>query len=201
MPELSIGQLLLFSVFVVPGAISAKIYEMKFATTHKKLAEILPETIVFSIVNYAILFWAIDYALMENTLQNQALYSYGIMIFCLFVAPIIWPFLLFFALSLLVEKLRLLPPQEMTSWDYFFNRKARQKGAYVILQLNDNTYVGGIYGANSFASSFPDPGHIFLETLMEVDENGYLTGNKLDGVGMLLRPEDYKNVKVAYESS
>ncbi|MCI0564396.1 MAG: DUF6338 family protein [Nitrososphaera sp.] len=199
MPELSVEQLLLVAVFIVPGAISAKVYEMKFATKRKNLAEILPETIVFSIVNFSLLFWAIDYALRAETIQNETVFSYLIILACLFVAPVMWPFILFLVLKFLIEKLKWLPAQEMTSWDYFFNREAREKGVFVILRLSDDSYVAGIYGANSFASSFPDPGHIYLETLMEVNGDGYLTGRRLEGVGMLLRPGDYKSVKVAFE--
>jgi hypothetical protein len=95
MPELSVPTLLLFAAFVVPGAISLQIYKLKVPSPDRTLQERLLEAVVFGTVNFALLYWAIAYALAEHTMRNRPVLSYLVLVLCLFVAPTIWPFILF----------------------------------------------------------------------------------------------------------
>jgi vacuolar-type H+-ATPase subunit I/STV1 len=194
MPELSVSNLLLFAAFVVPGAVSLQVYRLKVSTPHQTLKENLIESVVFSVVNFALLYWLIVYAISDEIIREHPLQSYGIIVFSFFVAPAVWPFLLVTILRRL-EGLRLIQPQANTSWDYYFNQLRR--GSYVIVHLHDGSYVGGKFDEASYASGYPDSGHLFLEELWEVGNDGNFTGKALTGQGVILRPTDYKYVRVS----
>ena len=62
--------------------------------------------------------------------------------------------------------------------------------------LTDDTVVGGIFGQNSYASSFPEPGHLYIQELWEIDSAGRFVKQEIGSPGILLRPNDYRYVKV-----
>lgn len=194
MPELTISNLLLFAAFVVPGAVSLQVYRLKVSLPDHALKDNLLEAIVFSIVNFAILWFFIDYATNEKNIRENPLISYLILLLSFFVAPIIWPFILVAALRKM-EKLRWIQPRAKTGWDHFFNNL--QQGCYIIVQLNDGSYIGGRFGTASHASGYPNPGNLFIEELWEVGEDGNFTGSRLQGQGVILRASDYKYVRVS----
>jgi hypothetical protein len=94
-----------------------------------------------------------------------------------------------------MERWRWIQPRARTSWDHYFN--SLKRGSYIIVHLNDGNYVGGKYGRASHASSYPDPGHLFLEEIWEVGADGNFTGVVEKGQGVLLRPTDYKYIRVS----
>jgi vacuolar-type H+-ATPase subunit I/STV1 len=168
-PELNISALLLFAAFVVPGAVSLQVYRLKISTRDQGLRENLIEAIVFSVVNFALLYWLMVYAISQEILDRQPITSYLILMFTFFVAPAIWPFVLV-AILKLMERFRLIQPRANTGWDHYFNNLRR--GSYGIIHLHDGSYVGGKFGQASYASGYPDSGHLFLEELWEVGADG-----------------------------
>lgn len=58
-------------------------------------------------------------------------------------------------------------------WDHAFGRV---REGWVRVQFADGRWLGGWYGARSFASSHPDPRELFVEEAWVVDEDGAFTG-------------------------
>ncbi|MBW0252697.1 DUF6338 family protein [Cellulomonas sp. PS-H5] len=58
-------------------------------------------------------------------------------------------------------------------WDHAFGRVG---DGWVRVQLADGRWLGGWYGARSFASSHPDPRELYVEEAWVLDENGAFTG-------------------------
>lgn len=194
MPELTISNLLLFAAFVVPGAVSLQVYRLKVSLPDQGLKDNLLEAVVFSIVNFALLWFLIGYATEEENIRDNPLLCYSILLLSFFVVPIVWPFVLV-AILRQMEKLRWIQPRAKTGWDHFFNNL--QQGCYIIAQLNDGSYIGGRFGTASHASGYPNPGNLFIEELWEVGEDGSFTGVVLQGQGVILRATDYKYIRVS----
>ena len=194
MQELSISHLLLFSAFVVPGAVPLQIYRLKVPSVEQSLKDNILEDMVFGIANFSILYFPIIYVISEGGMRSNPVASYVILMICFFSAPILWPFMLFNFIKLL-EKARLIRARAKTSWDSYFGRL--QRGCFIIVHMNDGTYVGGKFDVLSYASSYPNPGHLFIEELWEVDQDGVFTGKIFVGEGVILRPTDYKYLRVS----
>jgi Family of unknown function (DUF6338) len=75
-----------------------------------------------------------------------------------------------------------------TAWDHAFRDR---ETCFVRVRLKDGTWVGGWYGKNSYASSFPHPAELYLESARVMALDGAF-GPKVPGtVGLRLRAEDF----------
>lgn len=193
MAGLSIDYLLAFALFVLPGAISMYIFGLLVAQGDRLLKDRILEAICFSLLNFALCFWPIQFLFREGFLREYPLGAWLIALATLVIAPMIWPFaahrLLRFA-----EARRLIAPQARTAWDDFFD--AQRSGVWMQVILTDDTVVGGIFGQNSYASSFPEPGHLYIQELWEIDSAGRFVKQEIGSPAILLRPNDYRYVKV-----
>ena len=194
LPELSFSYILLIAAFVVPGAISVFVYGLIQPGQDRTLKEIYLETIVVSILNFIVLFWPIYYAISPNQILSNPAQTWIILILCLVIAPTIWPILLHYALEKL-NRYGLVITGSKTAWDDFFRLHAG-KGCWVIARLKTGEKVGGRVSKNSFASSFPREGHIYVQELWDVDAEENLVQERPGPSGIILRPDDYEYVKV-----
>lgn len=80
------------------------------------------------------------------------------------------------------------------SWDYLFFTLQKAGGSYVILELRDGSYVYGLWGTKSFASSGRRGGEndIFLEETYANSE--FIDSN---GSGCLIHQSDIRTIDVA----
>jgi hypothetical protein len=81
-----------------------------------------------------------------------------------------------------------------TAWDWFFSERA--DNYYVRLHLKSGEKVGGYYGENSFATSFPHEQEVYLEEAWRLDEDGNFT-EQIEGTkGTLVRKDDYTLLEI-----
>ncbi|MFE9687145.1 DUF6338 family protein [Streptomyces sp. NPDC006285] len=74
-----------------------------------------------------------------------------------------------------------------TAWDHVF----RDRGAsFIRARLKDGTWVGGWYGCESYATSYPQPAELYLQSTWRMAPDGSFVG-RVDGTsGLYLRAED-----------
>ncbi len=70
-----------------------------------------------------------------------------------------------------------------TSWDYRFGLN---ESLWVLVTFHDGSRVGGIWGSNSFASSYPNEPDLYIETVFELNENGGFLEPKQRSAGILI---------------
>ena len=71
----------------------------------------------------------------------------------------------------IATKLRLrLVHNTPTSWDWRFARC--ETARFVMVTLTDGAKFAGIFGVNSFASTDPTERELYIEEMMDLDENG-----------------------------
>ena len=75
-----------------------------------------------------------------------------------------------------------------TAWDYFFGRRER---VFVLVQLKNGSKIGGYYGFQSYAASFPTEGEIYLEAVSRVDEDGKFKEPVNRSRGVIIRKDQY----------
>ena len=144
----NLNSLALFIMFVIPGFISIKIYELIVPTCHRSSAHLVVDAIAYSCVNYAILAWPI--VQLESTdirITHLNWYAFSWMVI-LFIAPVMWAF--FWKWLRIMEFFQKnMPHPTERPWDYvFFQRQSY----WVKATLKNGMKVGGLYGENSFAS-------------------------------------------------
>lgn len=155
----------LFLVFIVPGFVSLKVWDLLVPGERRGLDNSLIDLVAYSALNFAALAWLIA-PLLGRQLSQTASYFAIAAVFLLFPAmwPMLWKWL---RTRKWVGRYTVHPLAR--PWDYVFSRRER---AWVIVHMKDSSVIGGRFDAHSFASSWPAPEQIYLEELWELDAAG-----------------------------
>lgn len=189
MEVLTKGNLVAFMAFVLPGFLSMKVFGLLHPTDRIKLKDNVLEAISFSLVNFVIMIWPISNIVKAQEITFSV---YAMIIAVFFIFPLILPVILHVILNLLAAKGKILQ-RSTTAWDEFFLRRAE---CWVIAHLKDGRRIGGWFGTNSYASLYPNQGHLYIEELWELDENGSFQRSIPASKGAILRPGDYDLVEL-----
>jgi hypothetical protein len=75
-----------------------------------------------------------------------------------------------------------------TAWDHAFGNR---EPCFVRVRLKDGNWAGGWYGDRSYASSYPHPADLYLESARVMGPDGTF-GERVRGTaGLRLRAEDF----------
>ena len=154
-----LDKLYLFIIFVVPGFVSLKTYELIFPHGIVDSSKQIVDAVAYSCINYAILIVPIIIVENSNAVINSPKLYLAFYLFVLLVSPILiviaWKFL---RLTQFAQKNA--PHPTAKPWDYVF---AQRKSYWVKVVLHNGTIIGGLYSGKSFASSAPACEQIYLE--------------------------------------
>lgn len=144
----------------------------------------------YSAVNFVVLLplivWSIDGAAARPVLRWLSA------VLVLIGFPVLWPILLrtLFKWGWLSRRIQVPYP---TPWDYFFELR---EPVFVLAHLRNHELIGGYWGRNSYAGSFPNDGDIYVEAVYKVDRNGRFGDPLPDTRGMLLRKTEYSYIEL-----
>jgi len=116
---------------------------------------------------------------------------FAVLVF-LIALPVLWGFVLHQVLVFL-ERKGVIFNRHRTAFDSFF---AKKKPCWVHVELQDGTNIIGLFGEESFASSYPNSGQLYLERVLRYTEDGEIDGDLDRSLGLILRPEDYKYLEL-----
>lgn len=104
----------------------------------------------------------------------------------------LWPFALvaLFKSDQIARRIQIPYP---TAWDFFFDRR---ESSFFLVHLNNGALLGGYYGSDSYAGSYPNDGDIDLEAVYDVDEAGHFGEPVVNTRGVLLRKEQYSYIEL-----
>jgi hypothetical protein len=182
----------LFLLAVFPGLVSTTIYRLIMPARSLDWGNALVQGLFYSAVNFVLglpfLFWLV---LGRDPLQHPARYSIAAVLL-LFVTPIIWPLILvaIFKSKRLARRIQIPYP---TAWDFFFDQR---EAGFALVHLSSGKLLGGYWGGNSYAGSFPNDGDIYLEAVYAVDEAGVFGDPMPNSRGVLLRKEQYSYIEL-----
>lgn len=191
METFTINEIILFLIFFVPGFISMKVYNLFRANDKINFSESIGEVVSYSAINFAILS-SLIFLIHRGGFMNSHPFWYVFFCFIiLFVAPILWP-IIFIKITAHRKVKKYILSQEKTAWDYIF---AKKKGFWVIVNLKSGDRIAGVYGSDSFASSYPNKQQIYLEQQWSVNEKGKFLKVKNRTSGVLLLGDDIKSIE------
>jgi hypothetical protein len=194
--DLSLERLFLFASFVFPGFVSIMAHRLRLPQKETLLKDQMLEAVAFSLINFALVVWPAYQLTWPVNEQPKWWHSWLAVLLAFAVSPF---FLGWTSVSL--RKWAALRgwviAAEKTAFDWAFGS---QRGCWIKVRLNDDSWVGGRFDkiTNSFASAFPEPGHLFIGQLWGLDDTGNFTEPLKDAPGLVLRPTDYKYVYVYF---
>lgn len=175
MPNWEINQLVLFLLFIIPGFITMKTYELLVPSSYKETAKQIIDVIAYSCMNYAILF---SYIIMIEKLHrnNEYTFLYYIVYLVVFlIGPITWAFLWKYLRESNIFQ-DYIPHPIHKAWDYVFSKR---KSYWVKVTLKNGHVLGGLYSSKSFSSSEPAPTEIFLQESWIINDKGGFERKKM----------------------
>ena len=189
---LNIDSVRLFIVLVFPGLISMKIYRLLMPARPVDWSNALVEGLFYSIINFALFLPLIIPIHLNNFPSDHPIWYAICGVAILLVGPILWPIVLtqIFRSKLLIGRLQIPYP---TSWDYFFDKR---EPVFLLIHLNDGKMIGGYFGTDSYATSFPNHGDIYLQLVFKVNDDGTFDKPIEDTKGLLIRKEEYTYLEI-----
>ncbi len=185
-------KIFLVILFVIPGFISIKTYELLYPGQIKESSKQIVDAVAYSCINYAFLFTPIYWFLHSGLWDRFPIVGYVGFLFVLFGAPVLW--VLIWKWFRESKWLRKQVPHHPTvkPWDYVF---AQEKPYWVKVTLKDGTVIGGKYAYNSFVSSSPAEEQIYLEETWVVNEQGGFERSKQDTAGVIILNSEMSHIE------
>ena len=183
-----VDQLVLFIMFVIPGFISLKVYDLLAYSHREKTTEAIIDAVAYSSLNYALLaapIWLVEHF----NVQSCHPVWYSIFYACvLFLFPAIWAWLWHKLRNSQMFQNKMKHPIDKP-WDYLFSQR---RPYWVKVVMKDGTVVGGKYAENSFASSNPAKEQIYLEESWIIKDSGGFERPKIRTEGILILEDEIK---------
>lgn len=186
--------MLIFLVFVIPGFVALKAYEMFVPGGARTGAVKVIDAVAYSCVIYAVLgvplYWLLtsEWAAKNPTGIMIALISvfFGVPV----AAAAVWR---------VIRQTKLLqavaPHPTLKPWDYVFSQR---KPYWVKVYLTDGLIYPGKFSGNSFASSPPADEELFLEECWLLNEKGGFDRAKKQTAGVILLKGHIKAVELSH---
>lgn len=182
------SNVLWFIVLFLPGFLSAEVYMMMVASERPDFSKDFFKAVAFSILNFAV-FAPLVYGMNRMGWFAELWVVWATTYVVLIVAPIAWAFLM-----------KWLRDQSWTpflashnkGWDYFFSR---EQAVWVVAQLNDGERVGGFFGGQSYASSFPCEEQLYIQQVWLLGEDDEFLKAVDESAGVLLNARDIKTLE------
>lgn len=169
-----------FALFFLPGFIFIKTYSFVIVNKNFDFSKAW-----YDAVAYGCIFFGAAY-LIHLILPFDWIFIAGISF-----VPFLTPFVIKHLIKRKFISNRIISPIP-TSWDYVFSGR---KPYWVILHLKDGRNIGGVYGANSFTSSFPNPQDIYIEEVWRLDENNSFMEKVAKSNGILIKIDEIASVE------
>jgi len=189
-PELD--KMLLFLLLVFPGLVSMHVYRLLMPAKEIEWKTALIEALFYGTLNFGLCLPIIVPIHRGKFPDNHFGLYILLLVVVLIVTPVLWPVLLRFLLKCkwLMAKLQLPYP---TAWDYFFDTR---KPYHILVHLKNGHLIGGYYGTNSYATSFPREGDLYLEKVIRVDSQGKFIEEIKDSEGTLINRDAYDYIEL-----
>ncbi|NQY65229.1 MAG: hypothetical protein HRT38_16215 [Alteromonadaceae bacterium] len=187
-----IDKLFLFIMFVIPGFVSLKAYELMFPSQIKDSSKQIIDAVTYSCINYAFLFFIIlkvENSLLKVVHENFYLLFY---FFVMFISPILIVF--FWKWVRQTDfALKNAPHPTLKPWDFVFMQR---KPYWVKVTLKDGNVVGGIYSGKSFVSSSPAKEQLYLEESWIINDKGGFERAKNNSAGIIIISDEILYVEL-----
>tara|TARA_Y100000296_G_scaffold26814_1_gene31497 strand:+ start:1366 stop:1971 length:606 start_codon:yes stop_codon:yes gene_type:complete len=187
---LELDKLLLFVLFVIPGFISLKVYELLNPAMRTDSSKQLIDVIAYSCLNYALLSPFIYWLCNVEKINPNLLYPS--LVFMLFIAPLLWV-----ALWQGIRRKhfiqKFIPHPTSQAWDFVFSKR---KPYWIKVTLISGRQIAGLYSSQSFTSSSPHPQQIYMEETWILNKDGGFDRPKNQTAGVLILATDIECVEL-----
>jgi len=185
-------KLYLFILFVIPGFISLKTYDLIYPSGFKDSSKQLIDAIAYSCVNYALV-TPLIIGIERSTLpDNHPYWHLAFYSLVLFFSPIL--IVLIWKQIRNIESIKnIIHHPTEKPWDYVFGKGEHY---WVKAVMKDGSTIGGYYGENSHTSSAPALEQIYIEETWVINESGEFERPKKDSAGVIILHDELSHIEL-----
>jgi hypothetical protein len=186
----SIQAVIVIVIFLMPGFVASRVISYTYPSSEPTDARLILTAITLSCFNYAILSWLLVLSWRKLWYQNTAFLVFLVLLTLLISPVLIGLGLVKLAATNWLRSFRhtfRIPHPDPKAWDHFFRRGMP---CWVVATLRSGRVIGGLYGSNSFASSYPSAEDLYLEQLCNMTPEGMMAGLTALTVGGIIRMEN-----------
>jgi hypothetical protein len=190
----------LFIAVSLPGLVSMHVYRLVFAHHDLDWKTAFQESVFWGLLNLAIFaVFAIPVYGVLTCFSGMPTYLMWIVLtlaipFFIFVLPALLPLLWNRILMWDIVRSVVNFPCP-TAWDWFFGVLRKEK-CFVLVHLKNGEKIAGYYGSDSYATSFPRNGDIYLEKTVKVDNEGNFLDFVDNTLGLIVTRDEYSYVEL-----
>ena len=192
----SLSQIWVLLVFIIPGFVLMRVKRVAYPTAEASTGSTMLDSLTLSCVVYAFVSPLLYLSnLYSWPVTRPVLFSMLALVILLAVPCALGTLYVRFTKSGRARWLREVlgfPNPDPTAWDYLFRQ---QRAYWVWLTFKSGKVMAGLFGPNSFASSFPHKQDLYVEKLLRLDEDGNVV-ELLDGsAGALVMMGDLEGIQ------
>jgi hypothetical protein len=115
-------KLAIFLVMFVPGFISLKVWDLLVPSERRDFSKSIVEAVAFSAINFALLFWLVEYLSTPNLAQSSRKVYLAANFFLFFAFPAFWPVAVLWLMKRPFFARHVVNPIQKP-WDYVFSKR------------------------------------------------------------------------------
>lgn len=192
----SFSQILVLLVFIIPGFVLVRVKRVAYPTVEVGAASTVLESLAWSCVVYGVASPLLYLSYVWRWPEVRPLLFGMLALVILLIVPGLLGVTYVWLTK--TEKARWLreflgfPHPDPTAWDHHF-RKGR--AYWVWLTFKSGKVMAGLFGPNSFASSFPHQRDLYIEKLLRLDHRGHVVELIDNSAGALVMMEDVERIQ------
>lgn len=182
----------LFALVVFPGLVATAVYRLIMPARAVEWGSAIVQGLFYSTINFVLGLPVLYFIVFGHDPLESPFRYWVAALLVLVIGPVIWPIVL---VSIFKSRkfARWIQIPYPTAWDFLFDRR---EPAFVLVHLNSGALLGGYWGGQSYAGSFPNDGDVYLEAVYGVDENGKFADPMPNTRGVLLRKDQYSYIEL-----
>ena len=186
----SIQAVIVIVLFLMPGFIARSVLSSIYPSSQPSDSRLSLTAITLSCVNYGVWSWLLVLSWQRQWYKGHVFLAL-LALLILFLSPAVGTLVLVKFTQTNTgrrarEMLGIRHPSPK-AWDYFFSKGS---ACWVVITLKSGRVIGGFYGTESFASSFPNEEDLYLELLCDMTPEGRLNGIAPLTLGGMIRMEE-----------
>jgi hypothetical protein len=172
----------LLVLFVMPGVVARVVYDRLVPAERRKLTDEFLGFITFSVLHFGLFQWLFDLVSAPSIEGNGAAWRTIGRIFFIVILPAGEAVA---GATVLTSRWlnRWVVSPIPKPWDFYFGQR---KTCWVILRLKSGRMIGGYFGDNSYATSYPSPEQVYLEEVWQLDESGHFVKRIEESCGAIV---------------
>lgn len=192
----SLNQVLILLVFIIPGFVLVRVKRVAYPSVSVSTADTVLESLAWSCFVHvlALPLWYPSYV-SRWWAAHPLIFALFAFIILLLVPGSLGGLYVWLTKTGKLRGAREFlgfPHPDPTAWDYLFRK---HRAYWVRLAFKNGDVMAGLYGPNSFASSFPNKRDLYIEKLSQLDEAGNVVEWIEGSAGALVEMEELERIE------